>query len=204
MKGVRPHGWPSGTSWDQIPGGYNLDMGVIIATRGGKVPATDPDVHGKANMVYHETLHAYDHALGNFSQRSLEFTLARNADIKDLEAYYTRPPPVGQQEPLRRPVPCISPINGPPARCRICMSSGRTILLRRRNWRRRHEFDRSATMEDDGTIIMQLRAEGPGVLGDARLVYQPTHPDYPMIRRHLDGLTPGHSMLVPPFDDKEE
>ena len=42
----------------------------------------------------------------------------------------------------------------------------------------------SATMEADGTIVMQLRAEGPGgIVGDAQFVYPPSHPEYREILR---------------------
>jgi hypothetical protein len=57
-----------------------------------------------------------------------------------------------------------------------------------------------ATMNDDGTIVLDLRAEGPkGMLGDARFIYPPDHKDYQMILKHLGGLKPGESKPVPPW-----
>jgi hypothetical protein len=57
-----------------------------------------------------------------------------------------------------------------------------------------------ATMAQDGTIVLDLRAEGPGgALGDARILYPPDHKDYQMILRHLGGLKPGETKSVPPF-----
>ncbi len=58
----------------------------------------------------------------------------------------------------------------------------------------------SASMEKDGTIILQLRAEGPkGSIGDALLRYPPTHAEYNNILRHLGGLKKGEMKRVPPW-----
>jgi hypothetical protein len=55
-------------------------------------------------------------------------------------------------------------------------------------------------MTPDGTIMLDLRAEGPGGdHGDARIVYPPNHKDYQMILKHLGGLKPGETKPVPPF-----
>jgi hypothetical protein len=60
----------------------------------------------------------------------------------------------------------------------------------------------SATMDQDGTIVLLLRAEGPGhVRGDARLVYPPSHKDYRMVLDHIGGLKPGETRVVPPWPD---
>jgi hypothetical protein len=64
----------------------------------------------------------------------------------------------------------------------------------------------AATMESDGTLKLQLRAEGPGgIVGDALLVYPPTHADYAMVKKHLEQnggpMKPGDSRPVAPFPD---
>jgi hypothetical protein len=60
----------------------------------------------------------------------------------------------------------------------------------------------TAWMERDGTIVLQLRAEGPGgVAGDALLHYSKNDPEYGRILRHLGGLKPGESKLVPPWPE---
>ena len=57
-----------------------------------------------------------------------------------------------------------------------------------------------ATMKPDGTIVLQLRAQGPGgAIGDGLLTYSPGHERYQEILNHLGGLKPGESKLVPPF-----
>jgi len=58
-----------------------------------------------------------------------------------------------------------------------------------------------ATMQPDGTIVLDLRAEGPGMLGDARITYPKSHPEYDSVLKHLGGLTPGDSKPVPPWPD---
>ena len=60
-----------------------------------------------------------------------------------------------------------------------------------------------ATMEADGTIVLQLRAEGPGgIRGDAVVRYPVGHPQYQEIIRHLGGLTKGQTKPVPPWPEK--
>lgn len=56
-----------------------------------------------------------------------------------------------------------------------------------------------ARMEPDGTIILQLRAEGPGMTGDAMFSYAPDHPQYQMVLAHLGGLKAGEQKPVPPW-----
>jgi hypothetical protein len=57
-----------------------------------------------------------------------------------------------------------------------------------------------ATMDPDGTIVLQLRAEGgAGTVGDAQLRYPPSHKEYKDVLTHLGGLKPGESKPVPPW-----
>ena len=61
-----------------------------------------------------------------------------------------------------------------------------------------------ATMMEDGTIVLDLRAEVPGGgRGIGRLTYPPSHPQYPEVLSHLGGLRPGEQKLVPPWGDEE-
>jgi hypothetical protein len=61
----------------------------------------------------------------------------------------------------------------------------------------------TATMTEDGTITLHLRAEGPGIIGHGQLVYSKDNKDYADVLQHLGGLKPGESKLVPPWPDKE-
>jgi len=60
----------------------------------------------------------------------------------------------------------------------------------------------SATMEADGTIVLQLRAETGSAVGDALFRYPPSHEEYVRIRAHVGPIEPGQSRPVPPFPDK--
>ena len=58
----------------------------------------------------------------------------------------------------------------------------------------------TASMSDDGTIALDLRARGVGgVLGDARPRYAPGDPDHLTIRAHIGPLGAGTPPLVRPF-----
>jgi hypothetical protein len=61
----------------------------------------------------------------------------------------------------------------------------------------------NAFMQNDGTIVLDLRAEGEGVSGIGRLVYPPSHPQYQYVMNHLGGLRPGENKPVMPFDDDQ-
>lgn len=60
----------------------------------------------------------------------------------------------------------------------------------------------SVTMKADGTLILDLRAEGPGgMIGDARFVYAPDHPNYAAVLAHVGPLSPGQSAPVRPWEN---
>jgi len=62
-----------------------------------------------------------------------------------------------------------------------------------------------ATMRDDGTIVLDLRAESPqGDIGMTQFEYPPSDPEYQAILDHLGGLKPGESKSVPPWEDDEQ
>ena len=57
-----------------------------------------------------------------------------------------------------------------------------------------------ATMSEDGTIKLFLRAEdADGNLGDAMINYEPTNPEYESVLKHLGGLEVGEEKPVPPW-----
>lgn len=61
-----------------------------------------------------------------------------------------------------------------------------------------------ATMESDGTIVMQLRAEGDGgIVGDAMFTYAPDDPHYQEVLDHLGGMKPGEEKPVRPWPDQD-
>ena len=54
-------------------------------------------------------------------------------------------------------------------------------------------------MEADGTLVLELRAEGPGMTGDALLRYPTSHPHYAAILAHVGPINPGEERPVAPF-----
>ena len=56
----------------------------------------------------------------------------------------------------------------------------------------------TAKMERDGTIILDLRAQGGGM---ALLRYAPDHEQYHEILNHIGGLKPGEEKPVRPWRD---
>jgi hypothetical protein len=106
LRGVKPRGWPPGSSWDSVPGLHSPDRNeVVIATighgtpAGRRVPQTG-EGHGSKSLVVHETFHAIDHGKSAGSPRSsaAEFNAARNADKPTLSAYESQPGAAGQEE----------------------------------------------------------------------------------------------------------
>jgi hypothetical protein len=58
----------------------------------------------------------------------------------------------------------------------------------------------SATMSEDGTIHLFLRAEGPGgARGDAMFTYEKSNPEYQEVLEHLGGIGVGEKKPVPPW-----
>jgi hypothetical protein len=95
LRGVRPRGWPPGTSWDSVPG-ISLGSTVVIATRDGRVPEIG-NGHGSYDLVVHETFHSVDSAGGPLSQ-SADFLAAYNADKEALGSYYRQEEDAGRAE----------------------------------------------------------------------------------------------------------
>lgn len=56
-----------------------------------------------------------------------------------------------------------------------------------------------ASMLEDGTIILRLRAEHGHIIGDALFEYKPGSDFYEAIKKHLDPIAPGDRKLVPPW-----
>jgi len=62
----------------------------------------------------------------------------------------------------------------------------------------------TARMETDGTIVLDLRAEGPGgIVGHGRLRYAPDHARYAEVLAHLGGLSPGETKSVAPWPEPD-
>jgi hypothetical protein len=61
----------------------------------------------------------------------------------------------------------------------------------------------SATMAQDHSVTLRLRAEGPGrVIGDGLIVYRPGEPGYRDVLLHVGGLRRGETQPVPPWPSR--
>jgi hypothetical protein len=59
-----------------------------------------------------------------------------------------------------------------------------------------------AWLEDDGTLVLQLRAEGQGhAVGDALIRYKPADEAYARTLKHIGSLNPGETKPVPPWPE---
>jgi hypothetical protein len=61
-----------------------------------------------------------------------------------------------------------------------------------------------ANMLEDGTIVLNLRAETDGAIGHTRFTYRPGDEEYQSIIEHLGGIKAGESKLVPPWPSESQ
>lgn len=93
LKGVRPRGWPKGSSWDDVSGGYNTGMRQAVFGQGRD---------GSASMVAHEFGHAVDDALA--AKIGAERLSAKRAyalahgKVTWTNRYFAQAGPAGKQE----------------------------------------------------------------------------------------------------------
>jgi len=57
----------------------------------------------------------------------------------------------------------------------------------------------TATMRDDGTLVLNLRVEMGGGLGGGQKRYRRGDPHYDEVIEHIGGIEPGETKLVPRF-----
>ena len=58
----------------------------------------------------------------------------------------------------------------------------------------------SASMKDDGTLVLRLRAEAEdGTVGEGYFTYAPDHAEYATILEHVGPLKPGEETSVRPW-----
>ncbi len=59
-----------------------------------------------------------------------------------------------------------------------------------------------ATMLEDGTIALKLKAETGSAVGHAYFEYKPDDPQYKEIKEHIGEIHRGEEKLVPPWPDE--
>jgi Flp pilus assembly pilin Flp len=106
LKGVKPRGWPPGSTWDTVPG-LQHDKGgspeVVVATMagaGGKRVMSN--AHGSHSLVLHEFGHAMDEVVkketGTMGSLHDDFKVARDRDLPHLRDYHKQPGEAGLSE----------------------------------------------------------------------------------------------------------
>jgi len=60
-----------------------------------------------------------------------------------------------------------------------------------------------ATMDPDGTLVLNMRKTADGIHTSGRLRYKPGTKDYDEVLCHIGGIKPGEVKLVKPFEDDE-
>ncbi|MBN9686958.1 MULTISPECIES: anthrax toxin lethal factor-related metalloendopeptidase [unclassified Corallococcus] len=104
LKGVRPRGWPPGSTWDSVPGLHKSETNEVVIAIIGHA-AKKPHVprlgegHGSYDLVVHESAHAVDKS-GGATKRSASpaFTQARKKDLATLSAYEKQSGSAGPEE----------------------------------------------------------------------------------------------------------
>lgn len=204
LKGKVPRGWQGlGLTWDNVPGTY-LSNGkrVLLATLaadggGRRMPATG-EGHGSINVALHETLHGHDFLSGHKPLKDAKFLAARLADFPRLPKYLQQAGDAGKQETyaesgarffagdpaLKTDWPAIfaywsgAPLPPPPAPMGFAAKAPSPPA----------ELEPGAIgdaeMAADGSITLDLRADGPGAVGHLVVTLRPGDPAYARIRAH--------------------
>ena len=103
LRGVTPRGWPTGKTWDNVPGAYFPDKKrVVIATIASgamrAVPTKASGLHGSDNLIVHELLHGYDYVRNHKPLKDKGFVAARTADFSKLGPYERQEGRAGLEE----------------------------------------------------------------------------------------------------------
>ncbi len=222
LRGVRPRGWPEGQTWDIVPGVYLPGRKqVVVATvdgPGGRAVAPRGTGHGSVDLLLHEAMHGHDFLKGHRLLKERAFRDARTADLALLGDYERQPGDAGLQETYAEsaarafasgPIPTApwptlagywQSVDDTDLEAAIAGDEEPPELL-----------DTSdapigtATLEADGALLLDLRADGPdGAIGHALLRLQPGNPAYQMVIGPGELETPGAAtgprrFLVRPF-----
>ena len=104
LKGVKPRGWPPGSTWDSVPGlNQPNSKETVIAVIGhaagkARVPKTGEN-HGCYNLVLHEGSHAIDmNGLAISRSTGPNFQKSRTSDLTTLSAYEQQSGNAGLEE----------------------------------------------------------------------------------------------------------
>ena len=205
LRGVRPRGWPVGSTWDTVPGAYFGDKRrVVIATMdaaGQRIVPPRGSGHGSTNLTVHEALHGFDYSGNHAILRDQGFVAARDADIDRLGTYERQAGSPGLEESFAE--------SGARYVADSAMSDDWNHLFTYWEGRPLERFEGAvspleaatveaadasigtAELQDDGSIVLDLRAEGDGgAIGHAILTVRPGEAGHDALAAHLAGGGP--------------
>jgi hypothetical protein len=201
LRGVTPRGWPAGMTWDTVPGTYLEDRRrVVIATidLGGQrvVPTSESGRHSSTNLTLHESLHGFDYSGRHAILRDRGFVTARNADFDRLGDYYRQAGSPGLEETFAE--------SGARFVADGTMAGDWSNLFAYWQGSPLERFEGAVSLfeaaeapdapigmaefKDDGSIVLDLRAEGEGgAIGHALLTVRPGEAAYHALSAHMGG-----------------
>jgi len=219
LRNVVPRGWErTGKTWDDVPGAYLPERNcVVVATIGQgsvrAIPDKSSGKHGSVDLLVHESLHGYDFVGGHAVLADPGFVAARNADFERLDAYEQQAGDAGLQETfaesgarffteaaaMQASWPALHDYwaNGPDDLEGVITSEAVIAGAGREETARARGAIGTASIDANGAIILDLRAEGPaGMIGHAQFAYAPGDPRHAELGEHLFGA-PADGIEIP-------
>lgn len=198
-----PRGWElTNKTWRDVPGAYFPDRKrVVIATidqDGSRfVPTKSSRLHGSEDLVVHEALHGYDYVGGHAVLGDQRFVRARRDDLEALSVYERQDGQAGLEETFaesgaRFAVHPDVMAASLPSLCRYWQAGPLdSELLEGVSLEPTIRADApigTAVLNADGSIELDLRAEGPGgAIGHAWFTVSTDDPFHASLKARLVG-----------------
>lgn len=207
LRGVIPRGWEdTGKTWDDVPGTYlDRKKRVVVATIAGAagrvVPTRESGKHGSISLTVHESLHGYDYSGDHKVLSDPTFLTARVQDFAKLDRYQRQDGQAGLEETFAESGSRF--IAEPALFQQECPNlfgfwQGRPMAREAFSVHELGVAPETAAVEPadapigtiaqrtDGTLLLDLRAEGPGgAIGHALLEIPPSDPAYKALSSQL-------------------
>ncbi len=177
LRGKTPRGWEgTGRTWDSVPGTFLSNPGrVVIATvaagGGRQVTPRGPDTHGAYSLTIHESMHGFDYPTGHSSLANPRFTAARTADWANLGDYERQSQQAGLEETFAESA--ARHYGGDGSFANDWVHLAQFWAANPLNWAEAPLLEApeaapdpadpigEARILDDGSLVLELRAEGP-------------------------------------------
>lgn len=224
LRGKLPRGWDpaAGKTWDDVPGAYlihrkKIVVATVAAPGGGRaVPPTGAG-HGSCNLALHEALHGHDIASKSRLTATAAFLKARGDDLPRLPDYERQEGKAGIEETFAesgalhyskdtgfaaaRPALAAWWAKGPAET--LATAGAKPLKLAPKAVRAEiaeagEAAVGTATLEPDGSVLFDLRADEPGVaIGHAAFVSKPADAGFRDSTRALKKKPGGRAGLAP-------